>query len=166
MLNAKFSPIVTIFVISQWIHGFSVNILTGIVLKIRNDSKRKCKNNDKWRVSPKISLSISDYLPLKKKGANFWALSPFANEKTPSFAVNPVKGIYKDFSSGRGGNAVNFLMELEGFTYVEALRHLAQKYGIEIAEEEDSPEQRQAKDKRQSLFIVNEFAARWFQEQL
>ncbi|MEO1807693.1 MAG: DNA primase [Bacteroidota bacterium] len=109
---------------------------------------------------------ISDYLPLKKKGANFWALSPFANEKTPSFAVNPVKGIYKDFSSGRGGNAVNFLMELEGFTYVEALRHLAQKYGIEIAEEEESPEQRQAKDKRQSLFIVNEFAARWFQEQL
>lgn len=109
---------------------------------------------------------IGDYVQLKKKGANFWALSPFANEKTPSFAVNPVKGIYKDFSSGRGGNAVNFLMEMEGFTYPEALRHLAQKYNIEIEEEEVSQEQVQARNKRESLFILNEYAARWFHEQL
>ncbi|MEO0899231.1 MAG: DNA primase [Bacteroidota bacterium] len=109
---------------------------------------------------------VGDYVPLKKKGANFWALSPFVNEKTPSFAVNPVKGIYKDFSSGKGGNAINFLMELEGFTYVEALRHLAKKYNIEIEEEEESPEQALARNKRESLQILNEFAARWFQEQL
>lgn len=109
---------------------------------------------------------IGEYVTLKKKGANFWALSPFANEKTPSFAVNPVKNIYKDFSSGRGGNAINFLMEMEGFTYVEALKHLARKYSIEIEEEEASPEEMQQRDRRQSLMIVNEFAARWFHEQL
>ncbi|MCI4670763.1 MAG: DNA primase [Bacteroidia bacterium] len=109
---------------------------------------------------------IGDYVQLKKKGANFWALSPFGNEKTPSFAVNSVKGIYKDFSSGKGGNAINFLMEMEGFTYPEALRHLAKKYNIEIQEEEVSSEQMQARNKRESLFVLNEFAARWFHEQL
>lgn len=109
---------------------------------------------------------ISDYVTLKKKGANFWALSPFSNEKTPSFAVNPVKGIYKDFSSQKGGNAINFLMEVEGYTYAEALKHIARKYGIEIEEEEETPEIKEARDKRQSLFIVNEFAARFFQKQL
>lgn len=110
---------------------------------------------------------VGDYVQLKKKGANFWALSPFSNEKTPSFAVNPVKGIYKDFgSSGKGGNAINFLMEVEGYTYVEALKHIAKRYGIEIQEEEESPEEKESRDKRQSLFIVNEFANRFFQEQL
>lgn len=109
---------------------------------------------------------VSDYVQLKKKGANHWALSPFAAEKTPSFAVNAVKGIYKDFSSGKGGNAVNFLMEMEGYTYVEALKHLAQKYGIEIEEEEETDEQKAQRDQRESLFIVNEWAARWFHEQL
>ena len=79
---------------------------------------------------------VSDYMPLKKRGGNYWALSPFSNEKTPSFAVSPVKGIYKDFSSGKGGNAVNFLMEMEGYTYPEALRALAKKYNIEIPERE------------------------------
>ncbi len=109
---------------------------------------------------------VSDYVPLKKKGANHWALSPFVAEKTPSFAVNAVKGIYKDFSSGKGGNAINFLMEMEGYSYVEALKHLAQKYGIEIEEEEESEEAKLQRDKRESLFIVNEWAARWFHEQL
>lgn len=110
---------------------------------------------------------ISDYVgPMKKKGQNFWALSPFANEKTPSFAVNPAKGIYKCFSSGKGGNAVNFLMEMEGYTYVEALKHIARKYGIEIVEEEESPEAKAYRDKRQSLYIVNEFAATYYHQQL
>ncbi len=109
---------------------------------------------------------ISDYLPLKKKGANYWALSPFSNEKTPSFAVNPVKNIYKDFSSGKGGNAISFIMEMEGFSYVEALRHLAQKYHIDLEEEDESPDERDQRDKRQSLMIVNEFAANFFHEQL
>ncbi|MEL6192666.1 MAG: DNA primase [Bacteroidota bacterium] len=109
---------------------------------------------------------VSDYMPLKKRGANYWALSPFSNEKTPSFAVNPVKGIFKDFSSQKGGNAITFLMEMEGYDYVEALKHLAKRYNIEIEEEEDNPEAKIQRDKRESLFIVNEFAARWFQEQL
>ena len=109
---------------------------------------------------------VSDYLPLKKRGQNYWALSPFANEKTPSFAVNPTKGIYKDFSSGKGGNAVNFLMEMEGYSYVEALKHIARRYNIEIEEAEETPEERQARDRKESLFIVNEFAARYFHEQL
>jgi len=109
---------------------------------------------------------VSDYVSLKKKGANFWGLSPWANEKTPSFSVHPGKGIYKDFSSGKGGNSVNFVMEMEGLTYVEALRHLAKKYGIELQEEEDSPEEKEQKDRRQSLFIVNDFAAKYFHEKL
>lgn len=109
---------------------------------------------------------VGDYVQLKKRGANHWALSPFGNEKTPSFAVNPTKGIYKDFSSGKGGNAINFLMEMEGYTYVEALRHLAKKYGIELEEEEETEEQRVSRNKRESLFIVNEFAASWFHDQL
>ena len=109
---------------------------------------------------------IGDYVQLKKKGANFWALSPFGNEKTPSFAVNPVKGIFKDFSSGKGGTAIAFLMEMEGYTYVEALRHIARKYGIEVEEEDESDAQRQARDKRESLLIVNEFAASYFHDNL
>ncbi|WNJ16411.1 DNA primase [Pontibacter sp. G13] len=109
---------------------------------------------------------VQDYLPLKKRGANHWANSPWTNEKTPSFAVNPVKGIYKDFSSGKGGNAINFLMEMEGYTYVEALKHVARKYNIEIEEEEETAEAKEARDKRQSLGIVNEWTARWFQTQL
>ncbi|TAE46595.1 MAG: DNA primase, partial [Bacteroidetes bacterium] len=109
---------------------------------------------------------VSDYVSLKKRGANYWGLSPFVNEKTPSFAVNPVKGIYKDFSSGKGGNGVNFLMEVEGYSYAEALRHIARKYSIEIEEVEESQEQKQQRDKRESLLIVNEFAARFFQQQL
>lgn len=109
---------------------------------------------------------ISDYLSLKKRGGNYWALSPFANEKTPSFSVSPAKGIYKDFSTGKGGNAVNFLMEMEGYTYPEALRHLAKKYNIELAEAEETEEEKLGRDTRQSLLIVNEFAAKWFHEQL
>ncbi|MEZ4830014.1 MAG: DNA primase [Bacteroidia bacterium] len=109
---------------------------------------------------------VSDYMPLKKRGANYWARSPFSNEKTPSFAVNPVKGIYKDFSSGKGGNAINFLMEMEGYEYVDALKHVARKYNIEIEEEEETPEAKVERDRQQSLFVVNEFAARYFHEQL
>lgn len=109
---------------------------------------------------------VGDYVALKKKGSNFWGLSPWANEKTPSFSVHPGKGIYKDFSSGKGGNSVNFVMEMEGLTYVEALRHLAKKYGIELQEEEDTPEEKEQKDRRQSLFIVNEFASKHFHENL
>jgi len=109
---------------------------------------------------------ISDYVSLKKRGQNYWALSPFTQEKTPSFAVNPGKNIYKCFSTGKGGNAVSFLMEMEGYSYPEALRHLARKYHIEIEEEESSAEQQAVKDHKQSLFIVNEFAAAFYHRQL
>ncbi|MEL6672140.1 MAG: DNA primase [Bacteroidota bacterium] len=109
---------------------------------------------------------VSDYVTLKKKGANFWGLSPWSNEKTPSFSVHPGKGIYKDFSSGKGGNAVNFVMEMEGLSYVEALKQLAKRYNIEIEEEEEPEEAKLQRDKRESLMIVNEFAASYFQEQL
>ncbi len=109
---------------------------------------------------------VSDYVPLKKRGQNYWALSPFTQEKTPSFAVNPSKNIFKCFSTGKGGNAISFLMEMEGYSYVEALRHIARKYNIELEEEEATPEEKERKDKRQSLYIVNEFAAGFYHDQL
>ena len=107
---------------------------------------------------------VQDYVPLKKRGQNYWGLSPFKAERTPSFAVNPNKGIFKDFSSGKGGNAVTFLMELEGYTYTEALLHLAKKYAIEVPELE--AEDRGVEDKRTSLYALNKFAAEWYQRQL
>ena len=77
---------------------------------------------------------VGEFVQLKKRGANYVGLSPFANERTPSFTVSPAKGIFKDFSSGKGGSAVTFLMELEKFSYPEALKWLAKKYGIEVEE--------------------------------
>nr|NYE66762.1 DNA primase [Mucilaginibacter sp. E4BP6] len=109
---------------------------------------------------------IGDFVQLKKRGANYVGLSPFANERTPSFTVSPVKGIFKDFSSGKGGSAVTFLMELEKFTYPEALRWLAKKYGIEIEETVESPENREADNHRESLMIVTGYAAKFFHESL
>lgn len=113
-----------------------------------------------------IEEVIGEFVHLKKSGSSWKGLSPFANEKTPSFFVVPAKGIYKDFSSGKGGNVVDFLMEHEKMSYPEALRWLAQKYNIEIEEEKQSEEQQQEKSEREQLSIVTEFAARWFHEQL
>lgn len=106
---------------------------------------------------------IGDYLQLKKRGTNYFALSPFTNEKTPSFAISPSKNIWKDFSTGKGGNAVSFLMEAEGMTYVEALKYLAEKYHIPL-ELEESPEDAVREDHRESLYVVNEWAARYFHQ--
>lgn len=105
---------------------------------------------------------IGDYVQLKKRGTNFFGLSPFTNEKTPSFAVSPSKNIWKDFSTGKGGNAVSFLMEAEGMTYVEALKYLAEKYHIALELEEATPEESAREDHRESLYVVNEWAARYF----
>ena len=105
---------------------------------------------------------ISEFVSLKKSGQNFKGLSPFKNEKTPSFFVSPAKGIFKCFSSGIGGNVVNFLMEHEKLTYPEALRYLARKYNIEIVEKEETPEEQQIKNERESLLALNEFAGRHF----
>ncbi len=105
---------------------------------------------------------ISDFVTLKKSGQNYKGLSPFTNEKTPSFLVSPAKGIYKDFSSGKGGSAVGFLMEHEKLTYPEALRYLAKKYNIEIVEKEPSPEEIQQRNERESLLILTKWAQKYF----
>ncbi|MEO9513351.1 MAG: DNA primase [Flavobacteriaceae bacterium] len=109
---------------------------------------------------------IGDFVQLKKSGSNFKGLSPFSDERTPSFMVSPVKQIWKDFSSGKGGNIVAFLMEHEHFTYPEAIRYLAKKYNIEIEETEQSDEQKEAANERESMFLVSEYAQKYFSETL
>ncbi len=109
---------------------------------------------------------VGEFVHLKRSGSAYKGLSPFANEKTPSFFVVPAKGIYKDFSSGKGGNVVDFLMQHEKLSYPEALRWLAAKYQIAIEEDQQSEEQLQEKSEREQLSVVTEFAARYFQEQL
>lgn len=107
---------------------------------------------------------IGDFVQLKKSGSNFKGLSPFTDERSPSFMVSPVKQIWKDFSSGKGGNVVAFLMEHEHFTYPEAIKYLARKYNIEVEETEQSNEQKQEADERESMYLVSEFAQRYFAE--
>lgn len=109
---------------------------------------------------------ISDFVKLKKSGSNYKGLSPFSNEKTPSFFVSPGKGIFKDFSSGVGGNVVKFLMEIEKLSYPEALRYLAKKYNIEIQETEVTAEDIQQKNERESLIEVTGYAQKQFSEWL
>ncbi len=109
---------------------------------------------------------VSDFVDVKKSGSSYKALSPFTSEKTPSFYVVPSKGIFKDFSSGKGGDAITFVMEVDGLGYVEALKYLAGKYGIEVEEEEQTDEMQEAQNKRESLYIVMSFASKFFQELL
>jgi DNA primase len=109
---------------------------------------------------------IGEFVQLKKRGANYVGLSPFANERTPSFTVSPAKGIFKDFSSGKGGSAITFLMELEKFTYPEALRWLAKKYSIEVEETVETIENKEEGNRRESLMIVTAYAAKFFHESL
>ena len=121
---------------------------------------------DKVFETARVEEVIGDYVNLKKAGANFKGLSPFADEKTPSFMVSPVKQIWKDFSSGKGGNAITFLMEHEHYSYPEAIRYLAKKYNIEIEETEQSDEQKEQANERESMYLVLEFAKNYFQEVL
>ena len=109
---------------------------------------------------------IGEYVTLKKSGANYKGLSPFSQERTPSFMVSSVKQIWKDFSSGKGGNVIAFLMEHEHFTYPEAIRYLAKKYNIEIEETEETPEEKQIKDTKESMFLVAQYAAGFFEKNL
>src|SRR5699024_1098563 len=111
----------------------------------------------------RVEEVIRDFVQLKKAGSNFKGLSPFTDERTPSFMVSPVKQIWKDFSSGKGGNVVSFLMEHEHFNYPEAIRYLAKKYGIEIEETERTDEEKQAASERESMYLVNAFARDFFQ---
>ncbi|MEM9885324.1 MAG: DNA primase [Bacteroidota bacterium] len=114
----------------------------------------------------KIEEVVGDFVNLKRRGVNLIGLCPFHNEKTPSFTVSPTKNICKCFGCGKGGPPVQFLMDHENFTFPEALRYLAKKYNIEIVEKELSPEARQAIMHQDSLYIVNQFAERFYKEQL
>lgn len=109
---------------------------------------------------------VGDFVTLKRSGSSYKALSPFSNEKTPSFYVVPSKGIFKDFSSGKGGDAITFLMEVDGLSYIEALKYLAQRYGVEVIEEEQTDAQQEAQNKRESLFILLNFAKDHFKDLL
>ncbi|WP_373709060.1 DNA primase [Kaistella sp.] len=116
----------------------------------------------------RVEEIVGEYVQLKRAGSNFKGLSPFHDEKSPSFVVSPSKQIWKDFSSGKGGTAISFLMEIENFTYPEALRHAAQKYGIEIEEDkrEFTEEQKQAQTDKELLYKIHEIANDYFQEQM
>ena len=107
---------------------------------------------------------VSDYVTLRRAGASYKGLCPFHDDKTPSFSVSPARGVCKCFSCGKGGNSVHFIMEMEQMSYVEALKHLAKKYGIPVEEEEMTDEQRQRMNERESMFAVNEWAAKYFSQ--
>ncbi len=113
-----------------------------------------------------IEEVVSDFVSLKRKGQNLWACCPFHDEKTPSFSVAPHKGIYKCFGCGRAGDAISFVEEHDGLTYIEAIKYLAQKYGIEIEETESSPEAAQQQSERESLYIVLNYAKNYFVKML
>jgi len=112
----------------------------------------------------RVQEVIGEFVQLKKAGSNFKGLSPFTDEKSPSFMVSPVKQIWKDFSTGKGGTSVSFLMEHEHYSYPEAIRYLAKKYNIEIEETEQSDEQKQQLNERESMFLVSKFAAEYFHD--
>jgi DNA primase len=114
----------------------------------------------------RVEEVISDFVQLKRAGSNLKGLSPFADEKSPSFMVSPVKQIWKDFSSGKGGNVVTFLMEHEHFSYPEAIRYLAKKYNIEIEETEQSSEEKAQSSEKESMYLVSEFAQKYFHKTL
>ena len=114
--------------------------------------------------SARVEEVIGEFVQLKKAGSNFKGLSPFADEKSPSFMVSPVKQIWKDFSTGKGGNAISFLMEHEHYTYPEAIKWLAKKYNIEIEETEQTDEQKAQMNERESMFLVSNFAKDYFHE--
>ena len=114
--------------------------------------------------STKIEEVVSEFVTLKKRGINYIGLCPFHNDSHPSFSVSPTRGICHCFTCGKGGNAVNFLMELEQMSYPDALRWLAKKYNIEIHEREMTNEEKQRESERESMYIVNDWAAKYFQD--
>ena len=118
------------------------------------------KHDDKVKIleAAQIVDVVGAFVPLKKRGANYIGLCPFHNEKTPSFNVNPARGIFKCFGCGEGGDSVSFLMKHEHYTYPEALRWLAERYHIHIEETEATPEEKAAQSERDRVFHVNEFA--------
>ena len=114
----------------------------------------------------RVEEVIGDFVQLKKSGSNYKGLSPFTEERTPSFMVSPAKQIWKDFSSGKGGTVITFLMEHEQYTYPEAIKYIANKYNIEIEETERTPEQISEDNEKESLFLVSDFAKNYFKKNL
>lgn len=121
---------------------------------------------DKVFETARVEEVIGDFVHLKRAGSNYKGLSPFSNERSPSFMVSPVKQIWKDFSSGKGGNAIAFLMEHEHFTYPEAIRYLANKYNIEVEETQQTDEEKAITDIRESMYLVSEYAQKYFHNTL
>lgn len=121
---------------------------------------------DKVFETARVEEVIGDFVNLKKAGSNFKGLSPFSDEKSPSFMVSPVKQIWKDFSSGKGGNAISFIMEHEHYSYPEAIRYLAKRYNIEIEETEQSDEQKEQASERESMYLVSEYARDYYHDVL
>ena len=114
----------------------------------------------------RVEEVIGDFVVLKKSGANYKGLSPFTDERTPSFVVSPAKQIWKDFSSGKGGTVITFLMEHEQYSYPDAIRYIADKYKIEVEETQRTSEQISQDNEKESLFQINEFAKEHFKKQL
>jgi len=112
----------------------------------------------------RVEEVIGEFVQLKKSGSNFKGLSPFTDERSPSFMVSPVKQIWKDFSSGKGGNAVSFLMEHEHYSYPEAIKFLAKKYNIEVEETVQSEEQKERMNERESMLLASNFAKDYFHQ--
>lgn len=121
---------------------------------------------DKIRESADVVEVVGDYVSLKKRGQNYIACCPFHNEKSPSFNVSATKGIYKCFGCGKAGDAIQFVMDIEGVGYIEALKHLAKKYGIEVAETEPTAEEVMVHNERESLYIILNYAKNYYQEAL
>lgn len=121
---------------------------------------------DRVFAAAKIEEVVGDYVKLKRRGANYIGLCPFHTEKTGSFTVSPSKSLYKCFGCGKAGNAIGFVMEIEQCGFAEAVKQVAKKYHIEVQEKELTAEEQQRQDDRESMFVVNEFANKWFQEQL
>ena len=114
----------------------------------------------------RVEEIIGDFVQLKKSGSNYKGLSPFTEERTPSFMVSPAKQIWKDFSSGKGGTVITFLMEHEQYTYPEAIKYIANKYNIEVEETERTPQQISEDNEKESLFLVSDFAKNYFKKNL
>ena len=129
-------------------------------MSIRNTSLEEIKS----RID--IEEVVSDFVSLKRKGQNLWACCPFHDEKTPSFSVSPTKGIFKCFGCGKAGDAIEFIKEIEGLNYIQAMRYLGKKYGIELDEEEETPEDIAKQSFRESLFIILGYAKDYFHDQL
>eukprot|EP01034_Spumella_vulgaris_P042288 gene42288-52430_t len=121
---------------------------------------------EKIKQTARIEEVVGDFVTLKRRGSNLIGRCPFHDEKTPSFTVNPARGIFKCFGCGKAGDPIKFVMEHEHFTYPEALKYIARRYNLEVEEREVTQEEKQAETERESLFTVNEFARNYFKQTL